>query len=290
MDFYYRSYSDLSAIITKNLDKFAKYNPDLIVGIPRSGMIPAYIIALFLNTNCCSFFEFYMNQKLIKYGSRTILDTINNPQDAKRILIIDDSYGKGEKLAELVQSLPDKIRSKCIVGVIYSAEKKLPLNSIIEFYLEYIPKPRFFEWNIYHHNLVRKSAFDIDGVLCFDPTQAENDDGEAYLSFLLNARPKFIPTLPIHTLVTSRLEKYRSQTETWLKKYKIVFTQLVMLDLPNKEERKRMNVYAKHKAEIYNNNDELVLFFESSEKQAQEIFSITKKPVFCIETNRLYNE
>jgi uncharacterized HAD superfamily protein len=161
-------------------------------------------------------------------------------------------------------------------------------GGIIDFYLEYIPKPRLFEWNIYHHNLVRKSAFDIDGVLCFDPTEAENDDGEAYLSFLLNARPKFIPTLPIHTLVTSRLEKYRSQTEIWLRRHKVIFSQLIMLDLPNKEERKRMNVYAKNKADIYSKNDELVLFFESSEKQASEIFSITGKPVFCVETNKLY--
>jgi uncharacterized HAD superfamily protein len=177
----------------------------------------------------------------------------------------------------------------CCCGGLFCS-KTLPGGGggILDFYFEYIPKPRLFEWNIYHHNLVRKSAFDIDGVLCFDPTEAENDDGETYLSFLLNARPKFIPTLPIHTLVTSRLEKYRSQTETWLRKHNVIFSQLIMLDLPSKEERKRINVYAKHKADIYNNNDELVLFFESSEKQAQNIFSITGKPVFCVETNKLF--
>jgi hypoxanthine phosphoribosyltransferase len=121
MNLYYRSYSDLSAIISKNFDIIAGYNFDLIVGIPRSGMIPAYMIALFLNTNCCSFSELYMNQKLVKYGSRTILDSIDNPQDAKRILIIEDSYDKGERLMKFIQSLPNKVRAKCIVAAVYSA-------------------------------------------------------------------------------------------------------------------------------------------------------------------------
>ena len=47
---------------------------------------------------------------------------------------------------------------------------------------------------------------DIDGVLCADPTPEENDDGEKYRHFLLNAPPLFIPKVTIGTLVTSRLE------------------------------------------------------------------------------------
>jgi hypothetical protein len=34
--------------------------------------------------------------------------------------------------------------------------------------------------------------------------------------FILNAPPLFIPGSKIGTIVTSRLEKYRIQTETWL--------------------------------------------------------------------------
>lgn len=59
---------------------------------------------------------------------------------------------------------------------------------------------------------------DIDGVLCADPTPEENDDGEKYRHFLLNTPPLFIPKVTIGTLVTSRLEKYRPETEAWLQK------------------------------------------------------------------------
>ncbi len=288
LNLYYRSYAELSALIAKNMDVIAKYKFDLIVGIPRSGMIPAHMIALYLNVNCCSFPELRANSEIEKCGSRTILDEVSYPHNAKRILIVEDSFGKGGKLTQFIESLPKDIRKKCVVGAMYSAVESLPENGVLDFFFEYIPKPRLFEWNIYHHILIRQSAFDIDGVLCVDPTKEENDDGEAYLSFLSNARPLFIPTLPIHTIVTSRLEKYRAQTEDWLKRNKVMYSHLIMLDLPSMEERRRLNIYAVHKAEIYK-NDELVIFFESNQKQAEEIFQLTGKPVFCVGNNKFYS-
>ena len=42
----YRTFEDMSICIRKNMYKL-KENFDLIVGIPRSGMIPAFMIALF---------------------------------------------------------------------------------------------------------------------------------------------------------------------------------------------------------------------------------------------------
>ena len=287
MSYPYRSYADLAASIMKNLDAIARHGFDLVVGVPRSGMIPAHMIALYLNVNCCSFPELRVNTVIEKCGRRTIINEVTYPQDAKKILVVEDSYGRGLALATLISSLPGQIREKCTVMAVYSAVEMLPPESPLDFFFEYIPKPRLFEWNIYHHILVRKSAFDIDGVLCVDPTREENDDGEKYLFFLENARPKIIPTLPIHTLVTSRLEKYRKPTEAWLARHGIAYQRLVMLDLPSKEERKRVNIYAAHKAEVYQ-SDELALFFESSDWQAREIFELTGKPVFCVETNKLY--
>ena len=45
------------------------------------------------------------------------------------------------------------------------------------------------------------------------PTKEQNDDGPEYVSFLLNAVPLYLPGSKIGTLVTSRLEKYRVETE-----------------------------------------------------------------------------
>jgi uncharacterized HAD superfamily protein len=54
----------------------------------------------------------------------------------------------------------------------------------------------------------------------------------------LNAPPLFIPGSKIGTIVTSRLEKYRIQTET-LEANNIKYNDLVMLDLPNMETRQQ---------------------------------------------------
>lgn len=44
----YRSIVDMNNIIVKNLQKLP-HDIDLVVGIPRSGMLPANLIALYLN-------------------------------------------------------------------------------------------------------------------------------------------------------------------------------------------------------------------------------------------------
>ncbi|MDR1591400.1 MAG: FkbM family methyltransferase [Prevotellaceae bacterium] len=144
-----------------------------------------------------------------------------------------------------------------------------------------------FQWNYMNHGYIEQSCFDIDGVLCVDPTEEENDDGDKYRRFILNAKPLYIPHYNIYALVTSRLEKYRKETEEWLKKNNVQYKHLYMLDLSSKEERIRLNAHAKFKAEIYRRLDDTVLFYESNLSQAHEIAKITQKAVFCVETDEL---
>jgi uncharacterized HAD superfamily protein len=79
-------------------------------------------------------------------------------------------------------------------------------------------------------------------MVCFVPILCLNKmmTGEKYINFLLNS-PLFIPGSKIGTIVTSRLEKYRKETETWLAANNIKYNDLVMLDLPNMEARQRAN-------------------------------------------------
>ena len=155
-------------------------------------------------------------------------------------------------------------------------------EKLVDYYFEIVPLPRYFQWNILNHTTLEKACFDIDGVLCVDPTEEQNDDGKKYMDFVLNAPPLFIPGSKIGTIVTSRLEKYRKETEKWLEDNHVKYNQLVMLDLPNKEARQKANSHAEHKAKTYMSNN-YVLFIESSRSQAIEINRITKKPVLCTE-------
>lgn len=131
-----------------------------------------------------------------------------------------------------------------------------------------------------------KACLDIDGVLCEDPTSQENDDGLKYLEFLENAKPLLIPTLPVGNLVTSRLEKYRPQTENWLEKQGIKYEKLFMLDLPDSTTRRALNNHAHFKSQIYRQTKSII-FIESELKQAIDIAKYSGKPVLCTENRRL---
>jgi uncharacterized HAD superfamily protein len=131
-------------------------------------------------------------------------------------------------------------------------------------------------------------CFDLDGVFCEDPTDYENDDGEKYKTFINNVAAKNIPTYEIGDIVSARLEKYRPQTEQWLKKNGIKYRNLHLIDLPSAVERQKLAPHASFKASIYGRLTESKLFIESDARQAREIADMTGKPVFCMETNDIF--
>jgi uncharacterized HAD superfamily protein len=135
---------------------------------------------------------------------------------------------------------------------------------------------------------MRRACLDIDGVLCLDPTREQNDDGPAYDRFLTDACPNLIPSVPVGTLVTSRLERYRRQTEDWLAAAGVEFDELYMLDLPSAAERRRLKAHAPFKAEVYAAKRDSILFLESDESQASEISRMSGKAVVCTDTMRLF--
>jgi uncharacterized HAD superfamily protein len=137
-----------------------------------------------------------------------------------------------------------------------------------------------------HSWIYEHSCVDIDGVLCDDPNAEQNDDGEKYIQFLLNAPLKYKPSTKVHTLVTNRLEKYRPQTEQWLHLNGIEYKELLMLDLPDRATRVRMGNYGVFKAEVYESRKETLLFIESDRHQAAKINELTGRAVFCVDEMR----
>jgi len=107
-----------------------------------------------------------------------------------------------------------------------------------------------------------------------------------YEKFLMNAAPKIVPTQRIGYLVTCRLEKYRSLTESWLRKYGMEYDNLIMLNVPDAATRLRDIKQGEYKGNIYKNTG-CFIFIESSYEQAIDICKIAKKPVFCTENSQL---
>jgi len=278
----YRSISDLNETILRKLHLISR-DIDLVVGVPRSGMLPANLLGLYLNLPYTDIHSF-INGFVYKAGARRqFFDSL----DYKNILVVDDSIASGSALAECKENLShltSKFNFK--YAVVYATPGK---QNLVDYALETVATPRYFQWNIFNHSTLDKACFDIDGVLCADPTKEQNDDGPEYVSFLLNAVPLYLPGSKIGTLVTSRLEKYRVETETWLENHRIKYDRLVMLDLPNMKARQKANCHGIHKANEYKKS-KYNLFVESDLKQAIKINKLTKKPVFCTENFKMiYN-
>ena len=279
----YRSFADLASSIARNSYKLPS-DIDLIVGIPRSGMLAANLMATHLNLPLLDLESFVAG--LQPYVGRTVRDTmrVDGSDTPMRVLVVDDSILSGESMVQVRDRLAIEMPAADITYcAVYTAQEAHPE---IDVGLEIVQHPRIFQWNLMRHNRLRDACFDIDGVLCHDPAVDENDDGERYAAFLLNARPLHLPGVRIKHLVTSRLEKYRSQTEEWLRARKVDYERLWMLDLPSAEERRRLKMHAVHKARVYRKTN-ACLFVESEDRQAMEIAELSGRPVLSIEGQRM---
>lgn len=276
----YRRLSDLAALVRENIYKIP-HDIDLVVGIPRSGMLPAMMIALYLNKKVTDL-DSFVEGRIFESGERSQYIQESN---TCKVLIIDDSVSSGNAMSKArkkLQSIADKYELIFLAPIVTSLGKDL-----VDIYFEIIDDERIFEWNLIHHSMLKNACVDIDGVLNVDPLFETDDDGPMYENFLKNAIPLFLPTAPIDTLISCRLEKYRLQTKEWLQLHGIKYNNLVMLDLPSKKARLEWNQHGEYKAEYYKEHKELYLFIESSKEQARKIADISQKPVICIETNSL---
>lgn len=282
---HFKSFGDLARDIAKNMAR-VPLEVDLIVGIPRSGLMAASMLALMLNKKFCDVASFLDNRSL-QHG-RTRLPSngdLSYPLQARNVLILDDSVDSGASIRGVLAEM-EVLREgrRFITAAVYASQ--LGVNAV-DLYFEQLDMPRVFAWNLFHRNELAECCVDIDGVLCQDPTHDDNDDGPRYLRFLESATPLARPTYRIGHLVTSRLEKYREPTIRWLNAHGIQFDTLHMLDLASGAERRRLGCHADFKARVYRSLATTTLFIESNPEQALEIARLSGKPVLDYTSQRL---
>lgn len=279
----YRSVADLNEGILKWIPSLPR-DLDLIVGIPRSGMLAANLLALHLNLPMTDL-EGFADGRLFMAGDRCrIEDRKGFLRQCRNVLVVDDSVLLGTQVArarQRIRHLQGKHRIQLAAVYVQPG-----MEHLLDFHCELLERPRVFEWHLMHHPNLRLWCVDIDGVLCSDPREAENDDAEKYLGFLRTVEPTVVPSKEIGLLVTCRLEKYRDETERWLHKHGIRYRHLIMMDYPDMNSRRAANNYASFKAGIYRKSN-APLFIESSRRQALAIASLSGKSVFCFETREM---
>ncbi|MGP3698094.1 phosphoribosyltransferase [Rhodobacter sp. NSM] len=266
----YRSISDMNRDILRNLHRLPR-DLDLVVGVPRSGLLAAQMLGAATGLPVVALDDF-LERRTPAAGAE------------RRVLVLEDSLSSGIAMQEARDRIVQAGRD---AGVLYAAVYGLRRDHLeADLIFEAVPQPRMFQWNAMHHKFLARCCVDIDGILCHDPSEAENDDGPAYLQFLLNARPLCRTRQRIGMLVTSRLEKYRAETEKWLAAQGIAFDRLIMLDLPSREERMRRGAHGSFKAAVYRESDAL-LFIESEPAQAERIMRLSGRPVLCLPEQRM---
>lgn len=267
-------------MIRQNLWKIP-HDIDVVVGIPRSGMLAANMIALYLNTNL-SDIDSFVEGKIFRNGmSRGC--SVRKSDNIRKILVVDDSIDKGTALTNAKNKLKNIHYHD--IEILFCVPIATNIGAtMVDIFFEIIDDDRVFEWNLFHHSILENACMDIDGVLCLNPE--EDDDGEKYRAFLNSAKPLFTPTVMINTLISCRLEKYRTQTIKWLNENNIKYENLILLNLPDKASRIKWGKHGEYKG-IYYKESDCCLFIESSQYEAFTIAKVSNKPVICVETNEL---
>lgn len=279
-----RTVSQMNDHIARGLSK-VPHDIELVVGVPRSGMLPATILSLHLDKALTDVDGLLAGRIMRPGNSERKPHHIKHVLEARKILVIDDSCSSGSQLRAVRSTIARSgIEAEMLYAAVYVAPRA---RKKVDLYFDICPTPRIFEWNWIHHPHLRKACIDFDGVLCCDPTDEENDDGPRYLKFLDEAAPLWIPTRRVGWLVTARLEKYRRRTEAWLARHGVRYGELVMLDIDSAAERRRMRCHARFKAEVYRSR-RAGLFIESDPSEAAEIAELSRKTVWCISNQQIY--
>jgi len=255
---------------------------DAIAGVPRSGLLPASILALRRNIRLLSLPEVIRDpEDCLRLSWVRASNPAAKRPTGRRLLVVDDTSSCDVTLDYVLLQLTEASRFLDIsYGVVYKARR----DNKARYFHRVIPQPRLFEWNWFRHMYLRKAYLDIDGVVCEDwtgPPEQANDS--AFESHVAHAKPLYLPQLPVRGLVTSRLEKYRAATEFWLRGHGVIYEHLHMSPYATPEARREANQHGQDKAVVYDLDREAELFVESSHKQAKTIFSRTGKPVLSIE-------
>ena len=281
---YVRTNEDMNQAILYGLRKIPR-DVDLIVGIPRSGLLAAMLFSLYLNTPVTDL-QGLAERRLLATGRRPVRAGPGDIFDtARKILIVDDCVSWGTEMDRARRFVSDLgYGGRALFLAVYSFPEVPGKADIV---LEVVPRPMAFQWSCMHSLQLAQFCVDIDGLLCVDATPERDDDGPRYADFLENAEPLFTPVVEIGWLVTCRLEKYRPQTERWMEKHGIRYRNLIMMDYPDKAAREADQRHAAYKAEVYRATG-AELFIESSPDLAARIAELSGRPVLSYYCGSLY--
>lgn len=270
----YHDYNYINALLFNNLHRIPN-DIDAIVGIPRSGMITAVILAEFKSLPVTDIFSFVQGIDAVNLNSNGSRTKQFKNSGINHILLVDDTAGTGNTMRNSVNFIRDKYKDLKITT--FSTFVESFSTNAVDIYCE-VMRYQFMPYSILKRGMPL-ACIDMDGIFTEDVPPMYDTDDENYVNFLMNQRQMYVPDSNVGVIVTGRLEKYRDVTEAWLKKHNIRYSHLVMLNLESKLQRNRINV-GEYKANVYLKSGR-DLFIESNYNEAITIKKISNKAVYC---------
>lgn len=269
-----------------------------ILGVPRSGMMPASILSVAMSLPLYSL----ANGQLVKLtadeehgGSR--MSNFEAKDDDLPILVIDDTTYSGGAMFRTRSLLNQKHGyHNYLYTTIYhepSCAYHLYKDGVTDDYLIDIVNhelhfPHVLEWNLFNAHPTQLGMFDLDGVFCPDCPPEVDLDHDKYVDWLLNVKPfkARIPELfPIMAICTGRPKRYRAETEEWLNKWGIPYGNLFMWEGTKTERdrngRHQQNVaeFKRHKFDNYTGKITIDHSHKTSVYTSESIFFVESCPV-----------
>lgn len=254
-----------------------------VLGVPRSGMLAASIIAQELDCHLGDVYSF-MNTgcTFMRPGRR--MNWQRDPSGP--VIVVDDSLYAGAAMDQAKAALRANPMLDAYYDYQFAAVYLAPgMQDRVHWYQHEVALPRLFEWNWRHSDLLTEAMCDMDGVLCEDP-ECNDDDAERYVDFLWHAKPLHRPHRRLGWVVTGRLERFRGGTEDWLMRHGIEYERLFMAPFETAVERRAYKA-AKWKADVYRTS-EAKLFIESDVFMAASIAQDSGRRVLCPTNGKMF--
>ena len=282
--------SEMAGAIRKNVWKIP-HDIDFVIGIPRSGVIAAGIIAEFLNAPLIDIDSFVFGAH--PTGGRRLRFHKGSGRTKPKVLVVDDTIFHGRSLKGAKDKLePFAAKYDFVYSVVYlegPCDKVDIWLEDLRMFTEGFSSFVLYEWNIFHHipKFMEVCMYDFDGVFCVNPPDERNK--QEYEEYIKDAIPLFTPTVKIGEIVSYRLKSYTEVTQDWLAVHGVEYGKLTLFPATSWDERNDSGKGpAQFKAEVYASRYSAKLFVESSDAQAREIYERTHKAVYCVESNHLY--
>ena len=250
------------------------------VAIPRSGMLPASIMATLTHGQLWQ----AGSDGVEAVGSGLRFERLEN--QSAQVYVVDDSIWSGTAMEKAVQSVRRRWPKAEIVRIALISHSSA-VRKVERFHSVY--DHHFFQWNYANGPFSHHIAWDMDGVLCDDFTKDEVASEARYLKAL-----KRMPTTAMRpvkhplTIITARSEKYRVETMKWLERSGYQVENLIMAPWTAIDGHE-LNQVARWKAQQFNRLlDDKRIYVESHAGLAHGIFdNIQRGTVLCTETSEV---